>query len=165
MFSFGLRQQVFFGKSLDSKSFLGVFVFYEIDSGEGSLSYHLNGVELRVKIALQKRFAEMISPNQKMRLIVSPQVSISHVSNEFNTVLDSLAILLFLVDVVASYPLSLHNCLDLGFLLGFEEEQVILRQNKIVLLAYPIFLILGIKWSLKENVLLIDRDGSIRCLP
>ena len=107
----------------------------------------------------------MISPNQKMRLIVSPQVSISHVSNEFNTVLDSLAILLFLVDVVASYPLSLHNCLDLGFLLGFEEEQVILRQNKIVLLAYPIFLILGVKWGLKENVLLIDRDGSIRCLP
>jgi hypothetical protein len=51
-FAFLLGEQILFGKSFHCELLLVLFVFDQIHPGEGAFSYHFDGVELLMKIAL-----------------------------------------------------------------------------------------------------------------
>ena len=109
LFSFLLRQQVFFRESLYSISLLSVHFFNQINSGKRSLTDHFNGVELRVEITLQKHLAKMFPPNYEVILRVCSKISVPHISHKSDTVKNILVVRRFFKDVVTSNPLSSHK--------------------------------------------------------
>ena len=71
-----------------------------------------------MKVALEETFAEILSPSQKMSLIIRPKVSESHVSYKSNAKIEALG-MRGLIEIITTDPFRIHDPNNFGFSFGF----------------------------------------------
>lgn len=123
-FAFDLRLQILFRECLNGEFLVCFFVLDQVNSGERPLAYHFDGVVLLMKVRLDENLGEGLLPVLQIILSYYYELTVLQIFDESERT-NRLSSLLFLLHVLNSDLLSLHQASDFGFGGGLKVKQVV----------------------------------------